>query len=223
MANESGVRCADYYRIRAVMEIPLRCNRASSRRRRGRSIAVTCVVAPARSAIDSRQHGRRMHVHRAHRNGDRSQSPCSSGPAPARGRPPAVAAKARSTRRPGTRPEHRDAELCKSRRGPRLLLQPGGQREGAGERHPRVGGDSGGWSSLVVLETGAGSRIRTDDLRFTKPLHYHCAMPARSRRHDCRTTLGAQEKASLSAKWPERRPPPWRYTTTTLAVRRARR
>jgi hypothetical protein len=25
---------------------------------------------------------------------------------------------------------------------------------------------------------GAGCRIRTRDLRFTKPLHYHCAKPA---------------------------------------------
>jgi hypothetical protein len=27
---------------------------------------------------------------------------------------------------------------------------------------------------------GAGCRIRTRDLRFTKPLHYHCAKPAKS-------------------------------------------
>lgn len=27
-------------------------------------------------------------------------------------------------------------------------------------------------------ENGAGSKIRTRDLWFTKPLHYHCAIPA---------------------------------------------
>jgi hypothetical protein len=27
-------------------------------------------------------------------------------------------------------------------------------------------------------ENGAGYKIRTRDLRFTKPLHYHCAKPA---------------------------------------------
>jgi hypothetical protein len=33
-------------------------------------------------------------------------------------------------------------------------------------------------AELPRIKNGAGYRIRTDDLRFTKPLHYHCANPA---------------------------------------------
>ena len=50
------------------------------------------------------------------------------------------------------------------------------------EKRCNVGRGWGGSSAFFVYSArgaaGAGSRIRTDDLRFTKPLHYHCAMPA---------------------------------------------